>query len=112
MTIAEAIRKFEQLARLHPYLVLIEEQRAHRMLQMFQPKIALEIKSAGGQPTTTIECIEREYQAKHQLNQIKEKRAKAHKREENMIGKLTPMPIKYRVRVTDNKRRGRETFLK
>ena len=72
MTIADAVKKFEQLARLCLYLVPTEEQRAHRMLEMFKPKIALAIESIGGRPTTTTECIERAYRVEHLLNQIKE----------------------------------------
>ncbi|KAL5570502.1 hypothetical protein UlMin_027077 [Ulmus minor] len=34
MTVAEAVRKFEQLARLCPYLIPTEEQRTRRMLDM------------------------------------------------------------------------------
>ncbi|KAL5552615.1 hypothetical protein UlMin_040016 [Ulmus minor] len=77
MTVAEAVRKFEQLARLCPYLVPTEEQRARRMLEMFRPEISLSIESIGGQPTTTTECTERAYRAEHRWNQIKERRAKA-----------------------------------
>ena len=35
MTIAEAVRKFERLAKLCPYLVPTKEQRVKRMLEMF-----------------------------------------------------------------------------
>ena len=68
MTVAEVVKKFEQLAGLCSYLVLTEEQRARCMLEMFKPKIALAIESVGGQPTTTTKCIERAYQAKHHWN--------------------------------------------
>ncbi|KAL5580561.1 hypothetical protein UlMin_013003 [Ulmus minor] len=77
MTVAEAVRKFEQLARLCPYLVPTEEQRARRMLEMFRPEISLSIESIGGQPTTTTECTEKAYRAEHRWNQIRERRAKA-----------------------------------
>ncbi|KAL5553407.1 hypothetical protein UlMin_040808 [Ulmus minor] len=77
MTVAEAVRKFEQLARLCPYLVPTEEQRARRMLEMFRPEISLSIESIGGQPATTTECTERAYRAEHRWNQIRAQRAKA-----------------------------------
>ena len=35
MTVAEVVMKFERIAKLCPYLVLIEEQRVKRMLEMF-----------------------------------------------------------------------------
>ncbi|KAL5557270.1 hypothetical protein UlMin_039506 [Ulmus minor] len=41
MTVAEAVRKFERLAKLCPYLVPTEEQRVKRMLEMFRPDISL-----------------------------------------------------------------------
>ena len=72
MTFAEAVKKFKRLANLCPYLVPTEEQRIKRMLEMFRPDIALAIESGGDQPTTTIDCIECDYRAKHRLNQLKE----------------------------------------
>ncbi|KAL5561338.1 hypothetical protein UlMin_031085 [Ulmus minor] len=41
MTVAEAVRKFERLAKLCPYLVPTEEQRVKRMLEMFRLDISL-----------------------------------------------------------------------
>ena len=35
MTVAEAVKKFERLARICPYLVPTEEHRTKRMLEMF-----------------------------------------------------------------------------
>ena len=61
MTVAKVVKKFEQLAKPCTYLVLTEEQRARRMLEMFKPEISLAIQSASGQPTTTTKCIERAY---------------------------------------------------
>ncbi|KAL5547943.1 hypothetical protein UlMin_003174 [Ulmus minor] len=83
MTVAEAVRKFEQLARLCPYLVPTEEQRARRMLEMFRPEISLSIESIGGQPTTTTECTERAYRAEHRWNQIRAQRANAREDKKN-----------------------------
>ena len=68
MIIAEAVKKFERLAKLCPYLVPTEEQRIKSMLEMFQPDIALAIESGGDQPTTTTDCVKRSYRAEHCLN--------------------------------------------
>ena len=68
LKVATAVKKFEQLARLCPYLVPTEEQRTKRMLEMFQPDIALAIESAGDQPTTTTDCIERAFREEYRLN--------------------------------------------
>ncbi|KAL5559193.1 hypothetical protein UlMin_035404 [Ulmus minor] len=76
MTVAATVKKFEQLARLCPYLVPTEEQRVKRMLEVFRPDISLAIESSGGQPATTVDCIEKAYRAEHRLNQLKEMRAR------------------------------------
>ena len=72
MTVAEAVKKFERLAKLCPYLVPTEEQRTKRMLEMFRPDISLAIECGGEQPSTTTDCIERAYRAEHRLNQLRE----------------------------------------
>ena len=74
MTIAEAIRKFERLAKLCPYLVPTEEQQVKRMLEMFRPDISLLVEGGGDPPTTTTDCVERAYRAEHRLNQLKDMR--------------------------------------
>ncbi|KAL5545301.1 hypothetical protein UlMin_009085 [Ulmus minor] len=76
MTVAVTVKKFEQLARLCPYLVPTEEQRVKCMLEVFRPDISLAIESGGGQPDTTADCIEKAYRAEHRLNQLKEMRAR------------------------------------
>ncbi|KAL5556109.1 hypothetical protein UlMin_038345, partial [Ulmus minor] len=76
MTVAEVVRRFEQLARLCPYIILTEEQRTQRMLDMFRPNIALAIESGGIPPTTVAECIERAFRAEHRLDQIREERGR------------------------------------
>ncbi|KAL5578682.1 hypothetical protein UlMin_011124 [Ulmus minor] len=74
MTVAEAVKKFERLAKLCPYLVPTEEQRTKRMLEMFRPDISLAIECGGEPPATTTDCIERAYRAEHRLNQLREMR--------------------------------------
>ena len=74
MTVTEAVRKFERLAKLYPYLVPTKEQRVKRMLEMFQPDISLSVEGGGDPPTTTTDYVERAYRAEHRLNQLKEMR--------------------------------------
>ncbi|KAL5539759.1 hypothetical protein UlMin_044100 [Ulmus minor] len=74
MTVADAVRKFERLAKLCPYLVPTEEQRVKRMLEMFRPDISLSVEGGSDPPTTTTDCVERAYRAEHRLNQLKEMR--------------------------------------
>ena len=61
MTVAEAVRKFERLAKLCPYLIPTEEQQVKWMLEMFRPDISLSIEGGGDPPTTTTNCVERTY---------------------------------------------------
>jgi len=88
MTVAEAIRKFEWLAKLCPYLVPTEEQMVKRMLEMFRPDISLSVEGGSDPPTTTTDCIERAYRAEHRLNQLKEIRNRMYenKRKQNNQG--------------------------
>ncbi|KAL5564876.1 hypothetical protein UlMin_028040 [Ulmus minor] len=74
LTVAEAVRKFERLAKLCPYLVPTEEQRVKRMLEMFRPDISLSVEGGGDPPTTTTDCAERAFRAEHRLNQLKDMR--------------------------------------
>ena len=59
ITVAEVMRKFEQLAKLYPYLVPTEEQWVKRILEMFRPDISLSVEGGGDPPTTTTNCVER-----------------------------------------------------
>ncbi|KAL5575284.1 hypothetical protein UlMin_016983 [Ulmus minor] len=88
MTIAEAVRKFERLAKLCPYLVPTEEQRVKRMLEMFRPDISLSVEGGSDPPTTTTDCVERAFRAEHRLNQLKEMRNQMYenKRKQNNQG--------------------------
>ena len=45
MSVTEAVTKFNQLARLCPLLVPIEEERVRRMMEMFKPELAMAIDS-------------------------------------------------------------------
>ncbi|KAL5565101.1 hypothetical protein UlMin_028265 [Ulmus minor] len=74
MIVADAVRKFERLAKLCPYLVPTEEHRVKRMLEMFRPDISLSVEGGSDPPTTTTDCVEHAYRAEHRLNQLKEMR--------------------------------------
>ncbi|KAL5540692.1 hypothetical protein UlMin_043344 [Ulmus minor] len=92
MTVAEAVRKFEQLARLCPYLIPTEEQRTRRMLDMFRPEISLALESGGVPPTTVADCVERAYRAEHRLMQVREERAKAFEARKKSAGPIGTRP--------------------
>ena len=74
MSVTEAVRKFDQLARLCPYLVPTEEERVRRMLEMFRPELAVVIDSGDNPPTTVAECVDRALRAEYRLAQAKEER--------------------------------------
>ncbi|KAL5555306.1 hypothetical protein UlMin_037542 [Ulmus minor] len=92
MTVAEAVQKFEQLARLCPYLIPTEEQRTRRMLDMFRPEISLALESGGVPPTTVADCVERAYRAEHKLMQVREERAKAFEARKKSTGPIGTRP--------------------
>ncbi|GMN48353.1 hypothetical protein TIFTF001_017529 [Ficus carica] len=75
MSVIEAVRKFDQLARLCPHLVLTEDERVRRMLDMFHPEIAVVIDSGERPPTIVAECVERALRVKYRLAQAKQDRA-------------------------------------
>ncbi|KAL5574031.1 hypothetical protein UlMin_023628 [Ulmus minor] len=63
MSVTEAIKRFDQLARLVPHLVTDERERVRWMMRMFCPGIAT-ITDAGDQgPQTVAECIDRALRA-------------------------------------------------
>ncbi|KAL5561904.1 hypothetical protein UlMin_031651 [Ulmus minor] len=76
MTVIEAVTKFEQLARLCPSLVAIEEERTRKMMDMFCPDITLAIESGGSPPASVAECVERALRVEYRLAQLKEERAR------------------------------------
>ena len=74
MTVTEAVRKFNQLARLCPHLVPTESERVRRMMGMFRPELALAIDSGSHPPSTVADCLERAMRAEYHLIQVKEER--------------------------------------
>ena len=73
-TVAETVKKFEQLTKLCPYLVSTEDQQVKQMLVMLQQDVTLAIEIGEDQPTMTTDYVERAYRAEHCLNQLKENR--------------------------------------
>ena len=108
MTVAEAIKNFERLTKLCPYLVPIEEQRTKWMLEKLRSDIVLAIKSGGNTPTTTMECTERAYRAEHWLNQLKEMSAikfESKKKSSESFGKSKSQRGKQFLRQDSNRRK-------
>ena len=75
LTVAEAMDKFNRLARLCPKMVSTEEDRVNRMMEMFRPDIALNIDSGSSPPTTVADCLSRVLRAEHRLGMVKEDKA-------------------------------------
>ncbi|KAL5549569.1 hypothetical protein UlMin_004800 [Ulmus minor] len=86
MSVTEVVRKFDQLARLCPYLVPTEEERVRRMLEMFRPELAVVIDSGDNPPTTVAECVDRALRAEYRLAQAKEERNRIFEARKNQKG--------------------------
>ena len=76
MTVMNACRKFDRLARLCPQLVPTEMERVRRMLVMFRPEIDTVVDSGERPPTTVADCVGRAVRAEYHLAQAKEERTK------------------------------------
>ncbi|KAL5563369.1 hypothetical protein UlMin_033116 [Ulmus minor] len=59
LSVTEAIKRFDQLARLVPHLVTDERERVRRMMRMFRPGIATITDAGDHGPQTVAECIDR-----------------------------------------------------
>ncbi|GMN27781.1 hypothetical protein TIFTF001_047870 [Ficus carica] len=71
MSVMEAIKKFEQLARLCPELIPNEKEKVRRMMKMFRTDISKQV-SAGSSPLTLVaDCISRAMRAEYWINQDK-----------------------------------------
>ena len=87
MTVMEAVKKFEQLARLYPELIPNENEKVRRMMKMFRMDIAKQVSAGSSPPTLVSDCISRAIRAKYWINQDKEARAqifRAKKEEKGM----------------------------
>ncbi|GMN68282.1 hypothetical protein TIFTF001_037339 [Ficus carica] len=93
MTIMEAIKKFEQLARLCPELVPSETEKVRRMMKMFRMDIAKQVSAGSSPPPLVSDCISRPIRAEYWINQDKEARAqifKAKKEEKAVVKQVQP----------------------
>ncbi|GMN62966.1 hypothetical protein TIFTF001_032040 [Ficus carica] len=93
MTVMEAIKKFEQLARLCPELVPNETEKVKRMMKMFRTDIAKQVSAGSSPPILVSDCVSRAIRAEYWINQDKEARAqifKAKKEEKAVVKQTQP----------------------
>ncbi|GMN73670.1 hypothetical protein TIFTF001_053065 [Ficus carica] len=93
MTVMEAVKKFEQLARLCPELVPNEKEKVRRMMKMFRTDISKQVSASSSPPTLVSDCISRAIRAEYWINQDKEARAqifKARKEEKTVAKQVQP----------------------
>ncbi|GMN21683.1 hypothetical protein TIFTF001_040088 [Ficus carica] len=79
MKVLEAVKKFEQLARLCPELIPNETTKVRRMMKMFRTDIAKQVSAGSSPPTLVSDCISRAIRAEYWINQDKEARAQIFK---------------------------------
>ncbi|GMN20944.1 hypothetical protein TIFTF001_047200 [Ficus carica] len=72
LSVAEAVKNFEQLARLCPHLISSERDKIRRMMRMFRSDLAVVISSGPHPPLTVAECEKREEKAQAKQNQAKQ----------------------------------------
>ena len=89
ITVMEAVKKFEQLARLCPELVPSEIKKVRRMVNMFRTDISKQLSAGSSPPTLVSDCVSRAIRAEYWINQDKEARAQIFKakREEKAAAK-------------------------
>ncbi|GMN66556.1 hypothetical protein TIFTF001_035627 [Ficus carica] len=89
MTVMEAVKKFEQLARLCPNLITSETEKVRLMMKMFRTDIAHQVSTGNSPPVTVSDCIERALRAEYWINRDKEARAQFYqsKKEEKALAK-------------------------
>ncbi|GMN60413.1 hypothetical protein TIFTF001_029520 [Ficus carica] len=75
MTVMEAVKKFEQLARLCPELVPNETEKVRRMMKMFRTDIAKQVSAGSSPPILVSDCVSRAIRVEYWINQDKEVRA-------------------------------------
>ncbi|GMN63829.1 hypothetical protein TIFTF001_032890 [Ficus carica] len=93
MTVMDAVKKFEQLARLCPELVPNETEKVRRMMNMFRTDIAKQVSIGSSPPTMISDCVSRAIRAEYWINQDKEARAqifKAKKEEKAVVKQMQP----------------------
>ncbi|GMN33286.1 hypothetical protein TIFTF001_044779 [Ficus carica] len=84
LSVADAVQKFEQLARLCPHVFSSERDKVRKMMKMFRSDLAVVINSGPYPPTTVADCVSRAVRAEYWVGQNREQRAKFYqeKREE------------------------------
>ncbi|GMN25379.1 hypothetical protein TIFTF001_051439 [Ficus carica] len=89
MTVMEAVKKFEQLARLCPNLITSETEKVRLMMKMFRTDIARQVSAGNSPPVTVSDCIEIALRAEYWINRDKEARAQfcQSKKEEKALAK-------------------------
>ncbi|GMN68597.1 hypothetical protein TIFTF001_037650 [Ficus carica] len=76
LSVAEAVKNFEQLARFCPHLIISEKDKVRRMMRMFRSDLAVVISSGPYPPTTVAECVSRAIRAEYWVGQNREQWAK------------------------------------
>ncbi|GMN71628.1 hypothetical protein TIFTF001_051861 [Ficus carica] len=93
MTVLEAVKKFEQLARLCPELVPNETEKVRKMMKMLRTDIAKQVSAGSNPPTLVSDCISQAIRAEYRINQDKEARIqilKAKKENKDATKQLQP----------------------
>lgn len=70
LTVEEAMKRFNRLARLCPELVRTEGERVRLMLKMLRPEIALNVAGGVNRPRTTEELISSALNTEHYLKAL------------------------------------------
>ena len=65
MTVMEAVKKFEQLARMCSKLVPSEIEKVRRMMKMFRTDIAKQVSAGSSPPILVFDCISRAIRAEY-----------------------------------------------
>ena len=65
LSVAEAVKKFEQLARLCPHLISSERDKVRKMMRMFCPDLAVVISSGPYPPLIVADCVNRAIRAEY-----------------------------------------------
>ncbi|GMN28561.1 hypothetical protein TIFTF001_049460 [Ficus carica] len=92
----QAVKKFEQLARLCPELVPNETEKVRRMMKMFRTDISKQVSAGSSPPTLVSDCVSRAIRAEYWINQDKKTRArnfKARREEKAMVKQTQPRQI-------------------
>ncbi|GMN33054.1 hypothetical protein TIFTF001_048241, partial [Ficus carica] len=93
MTVMEAVKKFEQLARLCSELVPNEKEKVRRMMKIFRTDISKQVSAGSSPPTLVSDCVSRAIRAEYWINQDKEARAQIFKaRKEEKAGSKQVQP--------------------